>query len=116
MSASAGIKPVARDVRAIKEELVERIPHHFSMKAIVGAAFGALIFGLTFTLKGLLLEVTKALTPSHLLGMLVAIIVILSGGIYFVGYAHVKNPAARTFGQFWLKRITTYFVVGFAVS
>lgn len=114
--AKPALKQIADDVSFIREEMVERVPHHFTAKQMVASVFGALVFGLTFALKGLLLDVTERLTQEHIAYMLGAIVVILSAEIYYIGYSHVKNKDQRRFGQFWLKRISAYLIVGFAVS
>jgi len=108
-------KQMADDIKVIRE-IVERVPDHFSMKHVVGATFGALIFGLTFALKGLLLEVTAGLTEDHLLLIVLAIFVILTAEIYYIGYARIKDKQSRHLGQFWAKRIAAYAIIGFVVS
>ena len=110
------IKHLLRDVHRIKEESIDRVPHHFTMKHAMGAAFGAIVFGLTFVPKGLFIDVTAKLTQQHIWAMIATIVLILSGEIYFIGYQHVKNKSQRHFGQFWSKRIVTYLIIGFAVS
>jgi uncharacterized membrane protein len=110
------LRHLVRDVHRIKEESVERVPRHFTMKSFVAATFGALFFGLTFALKGLLLQVTQQFPVYHKWYIMFAILVILSAEIYSIGYSHVKNKEKRGFGQFWFKRIVTYAVVGFFVS
>ena len=114
--ARSSIQHLMRDVHRIKEESIDRVPHHFTMKHAMGAAFGAIVFGLTFVPKGLFIDVTAKLTQQHIWAMLAAILIILSGDIYFIGYAHVKDKSRRHFGQFWSKRIIAYTIIGFAVS
>ncbi|MBI4144910.1 DUF2391 family protein [Candidatus Woesearchaeota archaeon] len=114
--AKPALKQVAEDVRFIREEMVERVPHHFNMKRVVGAAFGALIFGLTFVPKGLFIDVTQKLTDTHIWFIIATTIVILSSEIYYIGYARVRNKSQRRFGQFWVKRLASYLVIGFVVS
>ncbi len=110
------LQNIARDVRFIREEHIDRVPPHYSLKAIVGSTFGALIFGLTFSLKGLLLHVTEHFNENHKWYLLIATLIILTAEITFIGYSRVKNKKARTFGQFWIKRITTYLAVGIIVA
>lgn len=104
------------DVKAIKRYLVEREPTHFDAAHIFKAFFGAIIVGLTFTLKGLLFQVSKAFTQQEILLLITATIVILTAEIYLIGYHRVKNKKERPFGQFWLKRILTYYAIGIIVA
>jgi len=112
----AKIQQIASDVRLIKEETVEKIPAHFSIKHIVSAFMGALLMGLTFVFKGLLLQVASALNKSHVLAIIVSTIFLLTAEIYFVGYGRVKNKAQRPFPQFWFKRVITYYAIAMLVS
>lgn len=113
--ASASLKQIAEDVKVIRNT-VERVPDHFNRRHFVGAVFGALFFGLAFSLKGLLLQVTSRLTENHLLFMVIAIFAILTAEIYYIGYSKVKDKHDRKFGQFWAKRVTAYLFIGFLVS
>lgn len=112
---TASLKQIANDVRVIRDS-VERVPDHFNMRHVVAATFGAFFFGLTFALKGLLLQATSNLTENHLLYIILAIFVILTTEIYYIGYSKVRDKESRHFSQFWAKRIATYVVIGFAVS
>lgn len=109
----AKIDQVARDVRVLKERLVEKIPGHFDIRHAIVAFFGALFFGFTFVLKGLLLDVGLALAIWDLVLMTIATWIILTAEIYYVGYARVpiNQRKIRPFGQFWIKRITTYYFI-----
>jgi uncharacterized membrane protein len=112
----AKIQSIAADVRLIKEEIVEKIPAHFSVKHIVSAFMGALLMGLTFVFKGLLLQVAAVLNRSHMLAIIVSTIVLLTAEIYFVGYQRVKNKEKRPFFQFWFKRVITYYAIAMLVA
>jgi uncharacterized membrane protein len=114
--ARSSLQHILRDVHRIKEESIERVPHHFGLRAVVAAIFGALIFGLTFSLKGMLMQVTLAFSPAQKWIIFATILAILTAEIRFIGYSHVKNKSQRHFGQFWIKRLTTYVFVGFLVS
>jgi uncharacterized membrane protein len=107
------IDHIEQEVHILRERLVEKIPGHFDMRHVISAFFGALFFGFTFVLKGLLLQVGLALSNFHLILITITTWVLLSAEIYFVGYARV--PAVqrhkRTFGQFWAKRIVTYYLI-----
>lgn len=113
--APASLKQIANDVRSIRDS-IERVPDHFNMRHVVGATFGAFFFGLTFALKGLVLQVTSNLTENHLLFIILAIFVVLTAEIYYIGYSKVRDKESRHFSQFWAKRIAAYIIIGFLVS
>ena len=112
---TASLKQIASDVRVIRDS-VERVPDHFNMRHVIGATFGAFFFGLTFALKGLVLQATANLTNDHLLLMVATIFIILTAEIYYIGYSKVRDKETRHFSQFWAKRIATYMVIGFLAS
>jgi len=112
------IDRIADDVHVLRERLVEKIPGHFDMRHVIAAFFGALFFGFTFVLKGLLIDVGLRLSSSQLMIITVTTWVLLSAEIYFVGYARVpiQEQQKRPFGQFWLKRIITYYFISLFVA
>lgn len=110
------IDQIAQDVRVIRQRMVEKTPGHFDMRHIITAFFGALFFGFTFVLKGLLFEVGLALTTTDLVVMTVATWAILSAEIYFVGYTRVQDQRQRPFGQFWAKRFFAYYFIAIFTS
>ena len=107
---------IAQDTKVLRERLVEKEPGHFSTRRIVSAFFGALFFGFTFVLKGLLIEVGIQLSNLHLTLITLATWTILSAEIYYVGYSRVQNQHKRHFGQFWLKRIASYYLIALFTS
>lgn len=112
----AKIDNIAKDVKELKERLFEKEPEHFSVGDLINSFFGALILGLTFTLKGLLIDIGLRLTQTNVIAIIVSTVVILTAEIYFIGYSTVRRKKERPFGQFWLKRILTFYVVAFIVS
>lgn len=112
----AKIDQIAKDVSTIRMKLVEKTPEHFDMKHVVTAFFGALFFGFTFVLKGLLFQVGLALTNMELVLLTLATWGILTAEIYFVGYTRVPDPHRRPFGQFWAKRFFTYYFIAIFTS
>ncbi len=112
------IDRIEQEVHLIKERLVEKIPGHFDMRHVVAAFFGALFFGFTFVLKGLLIQVGLALNMFDLFLMTIATWIILTAEIYFVGYARIplNQRKQRAFGQFWAKRIFTYYFISLFVA
>ncbi len=107
---------IARDTQILRERLVEKVPGHFGMRRVISAFFGALFFGFTFVLKGLLIDVGINLSNLHLALITLATWAILSAEIYFVGYSRVTNQHQRQLGQFWLKRITAYYLIALFTS
>ncbi|MBW3019296.1 DUF2391 family protein [Candidatus Woesearchaeota archaeon] len=107
---------LAADIKEIKNHLIEKEPTHFDAEHIFKAFFGAILVGLTFTLKGLLFQVSQAFTNQEIALLIAATIVILTAEIYLVGYKRVKNKKTRKFGQFWLKRLFSYYLIGILVA
>lgn len=105
-----------KDIKALRTYLIERVPTHFGTRHVLRACFGALLVGLTFTLKGQLFTVSLAFTSKEIISIIIATIVILTAEIYFVGYKRVKEKAKRKFGQFWAKRFFTYYLIAIIVS
>ena len=112
----AKIDQIARDVYVLRERLVERVPGHFGMSHIMTSFFGALFFGFTFVLKGLLFQVGLALSNFHLVLITITTWVLLSAEIYFVGYLRVPDKDRRPFGQFWAKRLISYYLISLFVA
>ncbi|MBI4145846.1 DUF2391 family protein [Candidatus Woesearchaeota archaeon] len=110
------INQIADDTRVLRERLVEKVPARFGMRHLVSAFFGALFFGFTFVLKGLLIEVGINLSGANLLLITFATFAILSAEIFFVGYSRVPDKHKRPFGQFWRKRIIAYYGIALFVS
>jgi len=105
-----------RDVEELKRHLIEKEPTHFGARDIFTAFFGAILVGLTFTLKGLLFNVSKALTVKELSLIILATVIVLTAEIYLIGYQRVKKKEERKFGQFWIKRLLTYYGIALIVS
>ncbi len=112
----AKIDQIANDISTIRRKLVEKTPEHFDMRHVVTAFFGALFFGFTFVLKGLLFQVGLSLTNMELMLLTLATWGILTAEIYFVGYTRVPDPHKRPFGQFWAKRFFTYYIIALFTS
>lgn len=110
------INQIARDTQVIRKRLVERVPSHFGPTHIVTSFFGALFFGFTFVLKGLLFQVGAVLTSAKLTLIIIATLLTLTAEIYYVGYKRIPNKKQRPFGQFWAKRIITYYGIALFTS
>jgi uncharacterized membrane protein len=112
----AKLEDIRKDVIAIKNHLIEKEPDKFSIGDLIDSFFGALILGLTFALKGLLIQIGSALTNANVIAIIITTVVILTAEIYFIGYKRVRVKKERPFGQFWLKRILAFYAVAFVVA
>jgi len=112
----AKIDEIKKGVDELRERLLIAEPAHFSKRDLVDAFFGALFLGVTFTIKGLLIQVSKALDGLHLFLIIISTLIILTAEIYFIGYSKVKKKSQRRFGQFWLKRIVAFYFVAVITS
>lgn len=110
------IDEIKKGVNELRERLIIAEPEHFSKQDLVYAFFGALLLGLTFAVKGLLIKVSQALTMMHVVLIVVSTLLILTAEIYFIGYSRVTKKEERRFGQFWLKRIIAFYAVAIIIS
>lgn len=110
------IVEIKQDIKHIKNRIVEKIPDHFGPVDAINAFMGALFMGLTFVLKGLLLQVSLNLTWTHLGIIVFSTIFFLTMQIYFIGYRRVINKQERPFGQFLAKRLFTIYFISITVS
>jgi len=74
---------IKKGVDELRDRLLIGEPAHFSKRDVIDAFFGALFLGVTFTIKGLLIDVSKALTFWHMLAIIIFTLVILTAEIYF---------------------------------
>ncbi len=106
-----------KDVTFIKKLLLKQLPpEHFSAKDVVRSFFGAAFIGSTFIFTRLLVEVTPLLDAWHVVAIVLSTVGVLTAEIYFIGYARVENKSLRPFGQFWIKRLFTFYAVSIIVS
>ena len=113
----AKIDNIEKEVKQIKKILIEeRPPEKFGRKDFVYSFFGALVVGLTFMFKGLLIQSGLNLSWTNVILIVLITIIILTVEIYFIGYARVKDKKKRRFGQFWLKRLFTIYLIAMFVS
>jgi len=110
------LKKIHEDIKILRERLVEKTPGHFGPRHLGTAFFGALLFSFTFVLKGLLFDVGLKLTKIQLVKIILITIAILTIQIYFLGYTKVQDKKQRPFGQFWAKRITSYYAIAIFTS
>ena len=100
-----------KNLNSIRESLLVKVPSKFSTRDIINAFFGSLILGLSFVLKGGIIEAAMNLQHLHLILLIVETIFILSLEIYFISYLRVKNRTARKMGQFITKRLFTLYSI-----
>ncbi len=110
------IGDIKKNIKKIEKTLLDSTPKHFSPKDIVNAFFGALIIGLTFTLKGAVVATAINLNAVHITAIFSSTILILLAETYFISWTKVRNKKERGLGQFLFKRVTAMFVVAFVVS
>lgn len=110
------VRKIKTNIDYLRHKLIEQDLDHFSSSDINHAFFGALIIGLTFVFKGLLIEIGMQLPWQNVLMIVIATLLILTSEIYYVGYARVKHKERRPFFQFWLKRLTAMYVIAIVVS
>ena len=112
----AKIDEIKKGVDELRTRLLIQEPEDFSARDFVRAFFGALFLGVTFAVKGLLIQVSSALDQTHLILIVISTLLLLTAEIYFIGYRRVTKKSERKFGQFWLKRICTFYFVAVATS
>jgi len=112
----AKIDQIKKGVDELKEGLLIAEPAHFGREDVIYSFFGALLLGLTFAVKGLLIKVSQALDNMHVILIIVSTFLILTAEIYFIGYRRVTKKSERKFGQFWLKRISVFVFVAVITS
>ncbi len=103
----------------IKEKLLDKRPDHFSRKDVARAFFGSLVISLTFAPKGGdLVSTAVGMTWYHVAAIILATLTIISAEIYYIGYRRVpdQEKAVRRFGQFWAKRLSTYYAISILVA
>ncbi|HLD89104.1 MAG TPA: DUF2391 family protein [Candidatus Nanoarchaeia archaeon] len=110
------IEKIESEIELLREKLLEKRPEHFSSKDIVTSFFASFIVGLTFVFNGALVERVKNLTDNHVILILFLTIAILTAQIYFIGYSRIKDTKERPFGQFWLKRLITFYFISIITS
>ncbi len=107
---------IEKSIKKIKDRVVDKTPSHFSMKVIFNALFGSLLFGLTFILKGALIDTALKLETIHIVLILISSMAIIIGEIYFLGYSKIKDKKERRPAQFVIKRFLTLLIVSVSVA
>jgi len=110
------VREIKRNLRILKNKLVERIPYHFSKKDMVNAFFGSLIIGLTFMFKGALVQTGAALSNGRIIFIILLTLTILIAEIYFIGYSRIRHKKQNHFKQFLSKRLFSLYSIALVVS
>jgi len=113
---SREVENIESQIQYLEEKLLEKRPSHFSKRDIVNAFFASLIIGFTVILNARIIDIAMALTPAHIVTIIIATCLILFAEIYFVGYTRVKPEEHRKLGQFMAKRFFTFYTVAIIVS
>jgi uncharacterized membrane protein len=103
-------------VDRMTRSLLDKVPGRFSYKDVARAFFGAFFVGINFIFAGRLITVATNITWHNILLIILVNIVLLTGGIYYIGYRRVENKSERPFLQFWFKRIVVFCIVSMIVS
>lgn len=116
--AESKVNTIEENLYVLRQHLLDKKPSHFSHKDIARAFFGSLVFGFTFALKNILIDTALNLTIYHVAALILSTITIMTLEIYYIGYRRVPTSerTQRKFGQFWLKRISTYYGIALLVS
>jgi uncharacterized membrane protein len=107
---------IKNDVERIKDKLIDHTPEHFSKQDFVRAGIGALFLGFSALFSGNLLLIATNIPAFHLLVIILGTLLILTLEIYIIGYSRVTDKITRKFGQFWLKRISTFYSIAIIVA
>jgi uncharacterized membrane protein len=88
-------------------------PAHFSKEDIFYSFFGALFVGIAFMSKGIVIDISRVLTASHIVSIIIVTSLLITVQIYYVGYRRVPlyERKQRTPGEFWAKRFFTIYLV-----
>jgi len=110
------VAEIEQEIRLLEEKLLEKRPSHFSKRDVINALFASLIFGFTIVLRGGVESLVKALTPIHIIAIIIATSIILYLEIYYVGYTRVRPEEHRKLGQFVAKRFFTFYGASLLVA
>jgi uncharacterized membrane protein len=104
------------NINVLKKKLIEKHVNLFNKKDVINSFFAALLIGMTFAFKGLLIEVGMSLPWENVYMIIAVTLFVLTTEIYYIGYSKVKNKTERPFGEFLFKRLTTMYFIAVTVS
>jgi uncharacterized membrane protein len=107
---------IKNDVEKMKDKLIDRTPEHFSHQDFIRAGIGALFLGFSALFSGNLINIAINIPEPHLYIIIFGTLLILTLEIYVVGYSRVVDKETRKFGQFWMKRITTFYLIAVFIA
>ena len=107
---------IKSDVERIKDKLIDHTPEHFSRTDFIRASIGALFLGFSVLFSGNLMNIAEKMPIAHLPIILIGTIIILTLEIYIIGYSRVTDKHTRKFGQFWMKRIVSFYLVSIIIT
>jgi len=107
---------IKNDVERIKDKLIDHTPEHFSRQDFIRASIGALFLGFSVLFSGNLVNLSSKIPVAHLFIIVLGTILILTLEIYIIGYSRVNDRVTRKFGQFWVKRILSFYLTALIIS
>ncbi len=110
------VKEIKKSLVGLRMRLLDKKPEPFSPADIMYAFFAALIIGLGFIFKGVLVQYSINLTNLHLNMIIISTIILLTAEAYYLGYRRVDNKNERKMGQFLFKRVATFYLISIIVS
>lgn len=107
---------IKNDVERIKDKLIDHTPEHFSRQDFIRASIGALFLGFSVLFSGNLMNLAIKIPKAHLFIIILGTILILTLEIYIIGYSRVHDKETRKFGQFWIKRLLSFYVTAIVIA
>jgi len=107
---------IKNDVEKLKDKLIDHTPEHFSKQDLVRSAIGSLFLGFSVLFSGNIANLAIKIPPAHLQIIVLATLLILTIEIHIIGYSRVVDKTSRKFGQFWMKRITTFYLTALIMA
>ncbi|HYD02850.1 MAG TPA: DUF2391 family protein [Alphaproteobacteria bacterium] len=107
---------IHHDVEKIKDKFVDHTPEHFSKQDFIRSAIGAIFVGFSVIFASNTVNLVLKIPDIHYYIIIFSTIVLLTAEIYTIGYSRVTDKTTRKFGQFWLKRISTFYFTAIVVA
>jgi len=104
------------DVERIKDKLIDHIPEHFSRQDFIRSFLGTLFVGFSVLFSGNLINMANNLPEAHFYVIIIGTFLILTAEIYIISYSRIIDKGMRRFGQFWLKRIVSFYITAVLVA